>query len=179
MQNSGSRIRGRLLGALGVSALALMSGCSWFERSTPADMAKVRPGAEQNVPVSSSLPPPPSDQRYDPPIAPVDDTRNTPKIGSIVPESGGQKAQLEKQEKEDEARDTQEREAREKADRAAKEADQNAPGKQATTEPPTQPVGPQRAPVTSTPVPPPSAEPAPSGPAAQPTPPASAKPSGY
>lgn len=114
MQNRRSRIAtGCFHGLAGVSVLALLSGCGWFDSSSPADMAKVRPGAEQNVPVSASLPPPAANQQYDPPIAPVDDMRDTPKIGSIVPESGGQKAQIEKQDKEEAARDAEEREARE------------------------------------------------------------------
>ena len=171
MRNQRSKIRtGCLRGILGVSALALLSGCGWFGGSTPADMTKARPGAEVDVPVSSTLPPPPANPQYDPPIAPVDSMRDAPKIGSIVPESGGQKAQLEKQEKEDQARDAEERENREKADKAAKEAEdaeKNTPGKQATTsgdkasEPPTQPVAAPSAPVTSAPVPPPATDAAP------------------
>lgn len=184
MQNRRSRIAaGCFHGLVGVSVLALLSGCGWFDSSSPADMAKVRPGAEQNVPVSASLPPPAANQQYDPPIAPVDDMRDTPKIGSIVAESGGQKAQIEKQDKEEAARDAEEREAREKAEKAAKEAEMDTAGKQANTtgdkagEPPTQPVAPPPAPVTSTPVPPPSTGAAPAAPTA-PTPPAGAKPAG-
>jgi hypothetical protein len=171
MRNSRSKIRtGCLRGILGVSVLALLSGCGWFGGSTPADMTKARPGAERDVPVSATLPPPPANQQYDASIAPVDSMRDTPKIGSIVPESGGQKAQLEKQEKEEQARDAEERENREKADKAAKEAEdaeKAASGKQATTsgdkasEPPTQPVAAPPAPVTSAPVPPPAPDAAP------------------
>jgi hypothetical protein len=185
MRNQTSKIRtGCLRGILGVSVLALLSGCGWFDSSsTPSDMTKARPGAERDVPVSATLPPPPANQQYDASIAPVDSMRDTPKIGSIVPESGGQKAQLEKQEKEDQARDTEERENREKADKAAKEAEdaeKDASGKQATTSgdkaggSPTQPVAAPPAPVTSTPVPPPDATPG----APLPVPPAGTKPSG-
>jgi hypothetical protein len=177
MQNCRNRIsRGCLYGALGVSALTLLSGCNWFDSSKPADLGKLRPGLERDVAVSSSLPPPPAGQRYDPPIAPVDTMRNTPQIGSIVRESGGQKAQLEKLDKEDQTRDAQEREAQEKADAAAKEAEKNAAsGKQANTtgEPPTQPAAPPRAPVRGTPVAPPSTDTAPT-----PAPPAGTKPAG-
>jgi len=189
MQNPWSRAAKRCLqGILGVSILAALSGCGWFDgwfdSSSPADMTKARPGAEVNVPVSASLPPPPANQQYDPPIAPVDDMRDTPKIGSIVPESGGQKAQIEKQEKEEAERDAQEREAREKAENAEKEAEKSAGGKPAPTagdttgEPPTRPIAPPPGPVTSAPVPPPSAEPTPATPAAPATPPANAKPAG-
>jgi len=185
MRNSRSKIRtGCLRGILGVSVLALLSGCGWFGGSTPADMTKARPGAERDVPVSATLPPPPANQQYDASIAPVDSMRDTPKIGSIVPESGGQKAQLEKQEKEEQARDAEERENREKADKAAKEAEdaeKDASGKQATTSggkagggSPTQPVAAPPAPVTSTPMPPPDATPG----APLPVPPAGTKPSG-
>lgn len=176
MRSSSNRIgKGCVRGMLAVSMAALISGCDWFDSSTPVDMGKLRPGLDRDVPVGASLPPPPAGQQYDPPIAPVDTMRNTPRIGSIVPESGGQKAQLEKQEKEEEARDAQERESREKAENAAKEADKNAvSGKRANTtagEPPTQPVAPPRAPVTGTPVPPPATGPLPA-------PAADAKPSG-
>ena len=177
-----------LQGAVGVSILVVLSGCGWFggwfDGSPPADMTKARPGAELNVPVSASLPPPPANQQYDPPIAPVDSMRDTPKIGSIVPESGGQKAQIEKQEKEEAERDAKEREAREKAENAEKEAEKEAGGKQptpvgdTTDEAPAQPVAPPPGPVTSAPVPPPSAEPTPATPAAPATPPANAKPAG-
>jgi hypothetical protein len=186
MQNPWSRVTKRCLRVtLGVSIFATLSGCGWFGSSSPADMTKARPGAELNVPVSASLPPPPANQQYDPPIAPVDDMRDTPKIGSIVPESGGQKAQIEKQEKEEAERDAQEREAREKAENAEKEAEKDAAGgKQATTAgdkaggPATQPIAPPPGPVTSTPVPPPSAEPTSATPAAPATPPGNAKPAG-
>ncbi len=165
--------RSGLYAVLGVSALALLSGCDWFGSSTPADMAKLRPGAERDVPASSALPPPAAGQQYGAPVSPVDDTRNAPQIGSVVAPSGGQKAQLEKQEKDELAREEQDRAAREKAAREAKEAEKNAaPAKEATTtgdkpgEPPTQPVAPARGPVSSAPVPPPDTGPSdvPAGP---------------
>lgn len=181
MQSFGNRIRrGSLYGAVGISALALLSACDWFGGGTPVDMGKLRPGAERDVPVSASLPPPPAGQQYDPPIAPVDSMRDAPQLGSIVRESGGQKAQLEKQDKEEADRDAQEREAREKADKAEKEADDKAAGKQATTSvdttggPPTQPVAPARAPLSGTPVPPPTD----AAPAAPPSAAPAAKPPG-
>ncbi|MDP1840909.1 MAG: hypothetical protein Q8L19_20595, partial [Reyranella sp.] len=35
------------LGLIGVSTLALMAGCGMFDSSTPAQSAKVRPGADR------------------------------------------------------------------------------------------------------------------------------------
>jgi hypothetical protein len=170
MQGSRGRIRNRLQAALAVSALGLLSGCGWLGiggSSTPADMAKARPGVEREVQPSAALPPPPANQQYDPPIAPVDDMRSTPAIGSIVAASGGQAAQLEKQAKEEAEQDAQDRAARAKADAAAKEAEKDAaktPGaaREATTtgdqpgEAPTQPVGPPRGAVNGAPMPPPT-----------------------
>src|SRR5260370_14854377 len=80
---------------LGVSALALLAGCDWFDSSTPANTAKVRPGAERRVQATSSLPSASSGRPYDTGVAPVDETRTGPKIGSIVADKGGQKVQLE------------------------------------------------------------------------------------
>lgn len=188
MRNSWNRKGWRpLSAALGVSALALLSGCDWFGGSTPADLLKMRPGADKDVPVSAVLPPPPSGQQYGPPVVPVDEARGGSQIGSVVAASGGQKAQIEKQQKDELAQEQRERASREKAAREAKEAEKNAaPGKQASTsgdkpgEPPTQPVAPPREAVTGTPVPPPAADSAPATPPANPpaVPPADAKPAG-
>lgn len=161
-----------LSAALGVSALAVLSGCDWFGGSTPADLLKMRPGAEKDVPVSSVLPPPPPGQQYGPPVIPVDSTQGGPQIGSVVAATGGQKAQIEKQEKEEQARDEQERAAREKAAREAKETTPSGPPGDRPGEPPTQPVAPDRGTVTGAPMAPPPADGAPAGP------PSDAKPAG-
>src|ERR1700675_785623 len=100
---------------VGVSMLPLLGGCGWFDSSTPANTVKVRPGAERQVAASSSLPPASAGRPYDAAVVPVDETRNGPKIGSIVSDKGGQKAQLEAAAKEAAERDKQAREAREKA----------------------------------------------------------------
>src|SRR5216683_4586644 len=150
---------------LGVSALALLAGCDWFGSSTPANTAKVRPGAERQVQATSSLPSASSGRQYDTSVAPaVDETRSGPKIGSIVADKGGQKAQLEAAAKEAAERDKQAREAREKAAQEAAERKANEPKeskepKARPNEPPTQPSVPPPAPVTTAPVPPPSASP--------------------
>jgi hypothetical protein len=103
-------------GLLGVSMLGLLSGCDWlFGSSTPANSAKVRPGAERQVPASNSLPPAGTGGQHDAAISPVDETRGAPKIGSVIPDKGGQKAQIEATAKEAAERDKQAREAREKA----------------------------------------------------------------
>jgi hypothetical protein len=140
----------------------LLSGCGWFDG--PPALEKLRPGAERAIQPSDSLPAP-AGRSYDPAIMPVDAA--TPALGSIVAASGGQKAQIEKLEKEASARDAEDRAAREKtaADNKAK-ADgattPGTPGKQAAGdrpgEPPTQPAAPPRAPVSAAPVPPPATD---------------------
>lgn len=162
-----------MVALVGLSTLALLSGCDWFGgSSTPADMLKLRPGAEKDVPVSSVLPPPPAGQQYGPPVTPVDAT--SPQIGSVVAASGGQKAQIEKMTKDELAREEQERQARDKAmEEENKNKERQANNK--AGEPPTQPVAPPREAVTGTPVPPP----ADAAPAASPAgAPADAKPAG-
>ena len=107
----------RLLAA--VSAMALLSGCGWFDSGTPS--GKARPGDDQKVAPSSSLPPAPAGGQGEA-IAPVDETRNAGQIGSIVPGKGGQKAQKEAAEKEAADRDAKDREARNAREAADKEA---------------------------------------------------------
>ena len=116
---------------LGVSALALLAGCDWFGSSTPANTARVRPGAERQVQATSSLPSAKSGGQYDTSVAPVDETRSGPKIGSIVADKGGQKAQLEAAAKEAAERDKVAREAREKAAQEAAERKAKEPPKEA------------------------------------------------
>jgi hypothetical protein len=167
MRGQANRIGWRsFCGLLGVSMLGLLSGCDWlFGSSTPANTAKVRPGAERQVPASNSLPPVGAGGQHDAAIAPVDETRSAPKIGSVIPDKGGQKAQIEAAAKEAAERDKQAREAREKAaldaaDRKAKEASTDAKSSKApVNEPPTQPSVPPPAPVTTAPAPPPPAAP--------------------
>jgi hypothetical protein len=163
----------RLRGALGLSALALLSGCGWFDSGVKVDMGKLRPGAERDISPSAALPPPPSGHPFDAPISPVEETASSPKIGSVVAESGGQKAQLEKQEKEEAARAAEELKDQDRAIQQEKlnNARDAALGTPASTTPssdnlppgpPTEPVAPARAPVTGTPVPPPATDAAPS-----------------
>lgn len=138
----------------------LLSGCGWFDG--PPKLEKLRPGAERALQPSDSLPALPPPGGYDAAIMPIDETQGGPAIGSIIAASGGQKAQIEKLEKEASARDAEDRAAREKADAEKAKMDPATPGKQAGTgdrpgEPPTQPMAPASAPVGSGPVLPPPA----------------------
>ncbi|TAJ85738.1 MAG: hypothetical protein EPO10_21175 [Reyranella sp.] len=186
--------RGRWLGLLGVSALALLAGCDWIGGSTPAGPPP-RPGAEKGVQPSASLPAAPANPQYDAGVVGGDD-RAAPAIGSIISPKGGQKAQREAIEKEQAERDRKDREAR--LEREAADKEEKAREKQEGTPPAAAPVGappvgagtitsdqapvsapvPPPAPVTSAPMSPPSAAP---DPAATPAPvpaPATPAPSG-
>ncbi|HYD05450.1 MAG TPA: hypothetical protein VEC60_06980, partial [Reyranella sp.] len=80
--------------------LVLLGGCDWLGwGSSPANSEKARPGVERQVTVTNSLPAARGGQ-YDASIAPVDETRSAPRIGSVVTGKGGQKAQKEAAEKE-------------------------------------------------------------------------------
>jgi len=115
---------GRLwLGLLGVSALALLSGCGWFGGGSPSDSQKARPGVDRKVPATGALPSANPGQQHESGVVATDPAA-THQIGSIVPAKGGQKAQKEAIEKEANERDAKEREAREK--REAEERDAKA-----------------------------------------------------
>src|SRR5579871_1447095 len=107
--------------AVGVAALILLSGCDWLGigSSTPTSSEKARPGAERQVGVTNSLPAARA-SGYDASFAPVDETRNAPRIGSVVQGKGGQKAQKEAADK-----DANQREAKDREDfaRQQREAD--------------------------------------------------------
>jgi len=145
--------------------LTSLTGCGWlFGDSAPSDAAKARPGAERQVAPGNVLQSAGTGRQYDAAVTPVDETRSGPKIGSIIPDKGGQKAQLDAAAKEAAERDKQAREEREKAaqgadERKAKEGKETKNTKAEPTEPPTQPSVPPPAPVTTAPVPPPSPAP--------------------
>jgi outer membrane protein OmpA-like peptidoglycan-associated protein len=169
---------GRWLGLLGVSALALLSGCDWiFGGSTPIGPPP-RPGAEKAVQPSASIPAAPANPQYDAGVVPGDE--RAPAIGSIVSGKGGQKAQrdaIEKEQADRDRKDREERLEREAADKAdkAKEKQQEgttpvaapvgAPPAGAGTitsdQPPVSAPVPPPAPVTAAPMAPPSASPDP------------------
>ncbi len=160
--------------AVGVAALILLSGCDWLGigSSTPTSSEKARPGAERQVGVTNSLPAARAGG-YDTSFAPVDETRNAPRIGSVVQGKGGQKAQKEAAEKDTIEREARDREQRAREQREAdlkkaqteKSADKSAtPG--GATPPaappsadavPPPPAPPPPAPVTSAPLSPPAA----------------------
>ena len=155
----------QVCGLLGVLMLTSLTGCGWlFGDSAPSDAAKARPGAERQVAPGNVLQSAGTGRQYDAAVTPVDETRSGPKIGSIIPDKGGQKAQLDAAAKEAAERDKQAREEREKAaqgadERKAKEGKETKNTKAEPTEPPTQPSVPPPAPVTTAPVPPPSPAP--------------------
>src|SRR6201985_2443071 len=154
-------------GVLGVLMLTSLSGCGWlFGEGAPSDAAKARPGAERQVAPSNVLQSAGTGRQYDAAVTPVDETRSGPKIGSIIPDKGGQKAQLEAAAKEAAERDKAAREDREKqaeAKRKAKEAKAKEPKDakkpkdplpkeiNAPDQPPTQASAPPPPPVTSAP----------------------------
>ena len=163
-ESGASRLQ--LCGLLGILLLGSLSGCGWlFGSSDPSNAQKARPGAERQVAPGNALQSPGPGRQYDAAVTPVDETRSGPKIGSIIPDKGGQKAQLDAAAKEAAERDKQAREEREKsaadaAERKAKEASTDAKdakggAKAPADEPPTQPSAPPPAPVTAAPVAPP------------------------
>lgn len=177
---------GRWLGLLGVSALAMLSGCDWISGSTPIGPPP-RPGVEREIAPVSAIPPAPGNRQYDAPVTAADETRtSTPAIGSIVAGKGGQKAQKEALEKEQAEHDRKDREARDERDAAEKEAKRKekeagtsgvapavapvgAPPVGAgsiTSDPPVSAPVPPPAPVTGAPIAPPSAAPDPATPGA-------------
>lgn len=177
---------GRWLGLLGVSALAMLSGCDWIGGSTPIGPPP-RPGVEREIAPVSAIPPAPGNRQYDAPVTAADETgTSTPTIGSIVAGKGGQKAQKEALDKEQADHDRKDREAREERDAADKEAkrkekEQGGPGAaptvapvgappvgagSITADPPVSAPVPPSAPVTAAPIAPPSAAPDPATPGA-------------
>ena len=77
------------LGLLGVSSLALLSGCGWFDGGAPAGSAKLRPGADRQIQANGALPSANPGQQYEQGISAADETRGQqPQIGSIVAAQG-------------------------------------------------------------------------------------------
>src|SRR5437660_4105668 len=110
----------QVCGLLSVLMLTSLTGCGWlFGDSAPSDAAKARPGAERQVAPGNVLQSAGTGRQYDAAVTPVDETRSGPKIGSIIPDKGGQKAQLDAAAKEAAERDKQAREEREKAAQGA------------------------------------------------------------
>jgi hypothetical protein len=108
----------RLIG-VGV-LLVLLGGCEWLGLSSgsPTNSEKARPGAERGVNVTNSLPAA-RGAGYDASVAPIDENRSAPRLGSIVQGKGGQKAQKEAADKEAAERDAKAREERARREREA------------------------------------------------------------
>ena len=154
--------------------LVLLGGCDWlgWGSGSPTNSEKARPGAERGVAVTNSLPSA-RGAGYDASVAPIDENRSAPRLGSVVQGKGGQKAQKEAADKESSERDAKAREERvrrerEAALRKAQEGDKGdgkkptdgAPAPAADATPPT-PAAPA-APVTTAPLTPaPATPPAP------------------
>ena len=100
--------------------LVLLGGCDWlgWGSGSQTSSEKARPGAERQVTVTNSLPASRGGQ-YDASVAPVDENRGAPRIGSIVAGKGGQKAQIEATNKESAERDAKAREDRARREREA------------------------------------------------------------
>ncbi len=160
--------RKRLYGLmLGVSALALLVAC---DDDRPVNAAKARPGVERQVAASGSLPAASAGRQYDVAVAPVDETRTGPRIGSVVAERGGQKAQLEAAAREAAKRDAEIREAREARDRTERAAVAERTARD-SGQPPTQAAAaPPPAAITTATVPPAAPTDAASSPAPRPEP---------
>lgn len=141
-----------------VAALALLGGCGWFDSSSPTTSEKARPGAERQVTATNALPGAGAGHSYDGAVAPVDETRSAPKIGSVVAGKGGQKAQLEAATKEANEREAKAREERLRREREAELKKSTEPG----AKPPagTPPGATPAAATTPADTPPPAATPA-------------------
>jgi hypothetical protein len=100
--------------------LTLLGGCEWLglTSSTPTSSEKARPGAERQVTVTNALPAARGGQ-YDASVAPLDENRTAPRLGSVVAGKGGQKAQIEASNKEASERDAKAREERARREREA------------------------------------------------------------
>jgi len=99
-------------GLLGLSAAALLGGCGWFDGGGPSpNQQGGRPGADRTAPMLKALPPPQGGRPHESGVAPADETRTGPAVGSSVSGTGGQKAQKEEAEKQasDQAKKDRER----------------------------------------------------------------------
>lgn len=156
-------------------AAGTLNGCGWFDgwfggSASPLQSAPLRPGVDRQT-TATGLPPAPNRGSYDAGVVPADDNRAQP-LGSIVAAKGGQKAQIEKMEKERSAQEAErekERVQREaELDREKTEMPQGAPpasGPPGQVSPPSDQLPAPAA--TPAAIPAPAAEPAPSNPPVQ------------
>jgi|GEM_PF-4800159 len=137
-----------IAGLFGLSA-TLLSGCGWFDGSSPAPHQQgARPGADRAAPVLKALPPPQSGQPHESGVAPADETRTGPAVGSSVSGKGGQKAQKEEAEKQ--AAD-QAKKDRERAQRAAEARKAKPPAESPAASPAAEPTSAEPPSVTPSP----------------------------
>lgn len=144
-------------GLLGLSAAALLGGCGWFDGGGPSPHQQgARPGADRAAPVLKALPPPEGGRPHESGVAPADETRTGPAVGSSVSGKGGQKAQKEEAEKQ--AAD-QAKKDRERAQRAAEARKAKPPAESPAASPSAEPTSaepPSVAPPPAEQAPPPS-----------------------
>jgi hypothetical protein len=93
----------RTLVLLAVAAPVLLAACD--NGPSPLQLQSVRPGADRWAPVTRTLPSA-TEQRYDPGVAPSNEEKGST-VGAIVPPTGGQRAQKEKDRKEQAAIDAE------------------------------------------------------------------------
>jgi hypothetical protein len=128
--------RGLWRGLRAVSACALLAGCGWF--SDPVPLGKARPGADRAIAPTGTLPADHQGRSAEQGVTPADETRSTaPQIGTVVKDSGGQRAQKEAADKAAAERDAKAREQRAAAERDAKAREQRK-----ADEPPAAPAAP-------------------------------------
>ena len=82
-------------------AATALGGCGWFGKSgsSPLQGEPLRPGVDRQT-TAAGLPPAPQHGAYDTIQSPVDEGRE-PRLGMVVAPKGGQKAQLERREKDE------------------------------------------------------------------------------
>lgn len=81
-------------------AATALGGCGWFGKGEPSSVQSepLRPGVDRQT-TAAGLPPAPRRGAYDAVQSPTDDGRDQ-RLGTVVAPKGGQKAQIERTEKE-------------------------------------------------------------------------------
>jgi len=162
-RNGDMKSRSAIVGVFGLSVLglAILGLAAACDRNGPG--GNLEAGQERTIASGNALPAPGGAHQYDAPVAPVDETRNASRIGSVVATSGGQNGQKEKERKELVEGDVNAQEPgdRPKADDAAYQGRESPSSKQdsaqaLTAGPPTEArSSAPPLPVTSTFIPPP------------------------
>jgi hypothetical protein len=124
-----------IAGLFGLSA-TLLSGCGWFDGGPSPHQQGARPGADRAAPVLKALPPPVGGHPHESGVAPADETRTGPAVGSSVSGTGGQKAQKEEAEKQ---AAEQAKKDRERAQRSAEARKAKPPAESPSASPSAEP----------------------------------------